>query len=143
MVQWNLQACRFRGITFNDRCLELGVSQYHLLSPVELSPRTRGAIGPGIHASSARTFTKIPLRMLCFGFHAIFLGEQALFLVDYLRRELLRVLQVSHSAEAWALDFHPSLSIMAAGRKSEAERPARSDVGLDPEWDMDPVDCVV
>ncbi|CAJ1423173.1 unnamed protein product [Effrenium voratum] len=42
-------------------------------------------------------------------------ANHALFLVDYLRRELLRVLQVSHSAEAWALDFHPSLSIMATG----------------------------
>ncbi|CAE7611023.1 EML3, partial [Symbiodinium pilosum] len=36
-------------------------------------------------------------------------------LVDYTRHQLVRVLQVSHPAEAWALDFHPQLAIMATG----------------------------
>lgn len=40
-------------------------------------------------------------------------SNHALFLVDYTRLELLRVLQVSHTTEAWALDFHPTLAILA------------------------------
>eukprot|EP00435_Cladocopium_sp_Y103_P061526 s647_g23.t1 len=40
-------------------------------------------------------------------------SNHALFLVDYARLELLRVLQVSHTTEAWALDFHPTLAILA------------------------------
>eukprot|EP00913_Durusdinium_trenchii_P004791 g4451.t1 len=40
-------------------------------------------------------------------------SNHALFLIDYVQHELKRVLQVSHTAEAWALDFHPTLSILA------------------------------
>jgi len=40
-------------------------------------------------------------------------SNHALVLVDLERRETLRVLQVSHAEEAWAMDFHPSLAILA------------------------------
>lgn len=40
-------------------------------------------------------------------------SNHALFLVDYTRQQLLRVLQVSHSNEAWGLAFHPTLAILA------------------------------
>lgn len=42
-------------------------------------------------------------------------SDHALVLIDYVRWELVRVLQVSHANEAWALDFHPTLAIMATG----------------------------
>lgn len=38
----------------------------------------------------------------------------ALLLVDIKRRELVRVLQVSHPVAAWGIDFHPSLAILAS-----------------------------
>jgi len=40
-------------------------------------------------------------------------SNHAILLVNYVERRLVRVLQVAHHAEAWALDFHPSLAIMA------------------------------
>lgn len=40
-------------------------------------------------------------------------SNHALILVDIRRREVLKVLQVSHADEAWAMDFHPSVAVLA------------------------------
>lgn len=42
-------------------------------------------------------------------------SNHSLLWVDLGRKELVRVLQVSHGPEAWAMDFHPSLAILASG----------------------------
>ncbi|CAE7369690.1 EMAP [Symbiodinium sp. CCMP2592] len=73
-------------------------------------------IGDGIRrevkAESRAVFTEAHGR----GSLAVFgTANHALVLVDYTRRELVRVLQVSHATEAWAMDFHPELAILATG----------------------------
>eukprot|EP00971_Amphidinium_carterae_P295404 5866675-Amphidinium_carterae.1 len=43
-------------------------------------------------------------------------------LVDIAQKATLGVLQVSHAQEAWAMDVHPSLALVATGAKSGAIR---------------------
>jgi len=75
-------------------------------------PQLRGREVKAFCSTSSARLNSVSVR----GNLAVFgTANHALVLVDYTRRELVRVLQVSHATEAWAMDFHPELAILATG----------------------------
>ncbi|CAE7476534.1 EML3 [Symbiodinium natans] len=75
-------------------------------------PQLRGPDVQAFCSTSSARLNSVSVR----GCLAVFgTANHALVLVDYTRRQLVRVLQVAHAVEAWALDFHPELAILATG----------------------------
>mmetsp|Transcript_175393 Transcript_175393/g.562669 ORF Transcript_175393/g.562669 Transcript_175393/m.562669 type:complete len:907 (+) Transcript_175393:156-2876(+) len=97
----------------SDGAIYLGVSD-----PV-LRLEERLVIGEGLSGQEAELFrsSTVPrFSSIAVRGDLLLLGtsNNALILVDIASREVLRILQVSHPASAWGMDFHPSLAILAS-----------------------------